>query len=97
MRPLTVLFGILLGTSVSITFSLSVVTLISALLAGSHPELAGEIPQLLSTLSAFAVLTAVSAGSFLGQLRDRRWRRWAHLATVVVLTGLATWFLRSGR
>ena len=97
MRPLTVLFGILLGSSVSITFSLSVVTLISVMLAGSHPELAGEVPRLLSTLAAFIVLTAAGAGSFLGQLRSRPWRLWAHLATALVLAGLVTWFLRSGR
>ena len=92
MRPLTILIGILLGSSASITFSLSVVAAICALLGRSHPELAEEVPPLLAILTAFALLTAATAGSFVGQLKERPWRRWAHLATVLVLAGIGYWF-----
>jgi len=92
MRPLTILIGILLGSSASITFSLSVVCAISAVLGRSHPELAEEVPPLLSSLAAFVLLTAASAGSFVGQIKGRSWRGWAHLATVLVLAGIVYWF-----
>jgi hypothetical protein len=36
-------------------------------------------------LVAFAALTVASAGSFLGQVKARRWRGWAHLATTACL------------
>jgi len=37
------------------------------------------------SLTAFGFLTAASAGSFLGQVMARPWRRWAHLATAACL------------
>ena len=33
----------------------------------------------------FAILTAASAGSFVGQAKQRSWRVWAHLATLMCL------------
>lgn len=81
MRPFTVLIGILLGSAASITFGLGSVLVVFGVLAGKHPDLSKELPQLAVSLLAFAVLTAASAGSFLGQLKIRRWRGWAHAAT----------------
>jgi hypothetical protein len=34
-------------------------------------------------LGAFGVLTAASAGSFVGVARERTWAGWAHAATLV--------------
>jgi hypothetical protein len=85
MRPFTVLIGIILGSSASITFGLGAVLIVFCVLAGEHPDLTRELPQLVSSLIAFAVLTTASAGSFLGQIKARPWRRWAHLATAVCL------------
>jgi hypothetical protein len=85
MRPLTVLIGIVLGSSASITFGLGAVLIVFLVLAGEHPDLAREMPQLAGSLIAFAVLTAASAGSFLGQIKARAWRGWAHLATAACL------------
>ena len=81
MRPFTVLIGIVLGSAASISFGLSAVLIIFCVLAGEHPDLWREMPQLVGSLIAFALLTTASAGSFLGQLRIRPWRGWAHLAT----------------
>jgi hypothetical protein len=81
MRPFTVLIGIVMGSAASITFGLSAVLIVFCVLAGEHPDLSRELPQLVGSLAAFAVLTAASAGSFLGQLKARPWRGWAHLAT----------------
>lgn len=85
MRPFTVLIGIILGSAASITFGLGSVLIVFGVLAGDHPELLRELPQLLWSLIAFGVLTAASAGSFLGQIKLRPWRAWAHLATAACL------------
>ena len=85
MRPFTVLIGIILGSAASITFGLGAVLIVFSVLAGEHPDLTRELPQLVSSLIAFAVLTATSAGSFLGQVKVRPWRGWAHLATAACL------------
>jgi hypothetical protein len=88
MRPFTVLIGIVMGSAASITFGLFAVLVVFALLAGRHPDLSHELPQLLLSLSAFAVLTAASAGSFLGQAKRRSWRGWAHAATGICLAAV---------
>jgi hypothetical protein len=88
MRPFTVLIGIVLGSAASITFGLGAVLIVFVVLAGEHPDLTREMPQLLGSLAAFGVLTAASAGSFLGQIKVRPWRGWAHLATAACLAGV---------
>ena len=85
MRPFTVLIGIILGSAASITFGLGAVLIVFAVLAGEHPDLKREMPQLIGSLAAFAGMTAASAGSFLGQIKVRPWRGWAHLATAACL------------
>lgn len=85
MRPFTVLIGIVLGSAASITFGLGAVLIVFCVLAREHPDLSHELPQLVASLIAFGVLTAASAGSFLGQVKARPWRGWAHLATAACL------------
>jgi hypothetical protein len=85
MRPFTVLIGIVLGSAASITFGLGAVLIVFCVLVGKHPDLSRELPQLLLSLLAFGVLTAASAGSFLGQAKGRSWRGWAHAATLACL------------
>jgi hypothetical protein len=92
MRPFTVLIGIVLGSAASITFGLGAVLIVFCVLAGTkpdlwreHPDLSRELPTLVTSLLAFGVLTAASAGSFLGQAKARPWRGWAHLATLACL------------
>jgi len=85
MRPFTVLIGIILGSAASISFGLGAVLIVFGVLAGEHPDLSREVPPLVTSLVAFTVLTAASAGSFLGQVKARPWRGWAHLATAACL------------
>ena len=85
MRPLIVLIGIVLGSAASITFGLGTVLIVFCVLAAEHPDLSRELPQLIGSLIGFAALTAISAGSFLGQIKARPWRVWAHLATAACL------------
>ena len=88
MRPFTVLIGIILGSAASTTFGLGAVLIVFSVLAGEHPDLSRELPRLLLSLAAFGVLTAASAGSFLGQIKARPWRGWAHLATAACLSAV---------
>jgi hypothetical protein len=83
MRPFTVLIGIIMGSAASITFGLGAVLIVFCILAGEHPELSRELPQLVKSLLTFGVLTAASAGSFIGQANGRSWRPWAHAATLI--------------
>jgi hypothetical protein len=85
MRPFTVLIGIVLGSAASITFGLGAVLFVFWVLMGEHPDLSRELPRLARSLGAFGILTTASAGSFLGQVRLRPWRGWAHLATGISL------------
>jgi hypothetical protein len=92
MRPFTVLIGIVLGSAASITFGLGAVLIVFCVLAGRHPDLWRELPRLVLSLLAFGVLTAASAGSFLGQAKARPWRGWAHAATLGVLAVITLWY-----
>jgi hypothetical protein len=85
MRPFTVLIGIVLGSAASVSFGLGAVLVVYGFLLGEHPDLSRDIPRLAVGLAAFGVLTAASAGSFLGQARLRPWRGWAHIATGISL------------
>ncbi len=85
MRPFTVLIGIVMGSAASITFGLGAVLIVFCILAGKHPDLSRELPQLTLNLAVFGALTAASAGSFVGQARKRSWRGGAHAATVLCL------------
>jgi len=88
MRPFTVLIGIILGTAASFTFGLGTVLIVFLVLGREHPELPRELPRVAGSLAAFAILTAASAGSFLGEAKSRAWRGWAHLATGICLGGV---------
>jgi hypothetical protein len=88
MRPFTVLIGIILGSAASFTFGLGTVLIVFLVLGPQHPELPRELPRLAGSLAAFAILTAASAGSFLGEAKLRPWRGWAHVATGICLSGV---------
>jgi hypothetical protein len=88
MRPFTVLMGILLGSAASVAFGLGAVLIVFCILAGKHPDLMQEMPRLVWSFVVFLILTAASAGSFLGQVRARSWRLWAHAATFACLAGV---------
>lgn len=87
MRPFTVLIGIIMGSAASITFGLGAVLIVFGVLGSDLPaDHRREMPRLILSLGTFALLTAASAGSFLGQLQGRPWRGWAHLATAACLS-----------
>jgi hypothetical protein len=89
MRPLTVLTGIVLGSSAATTFGLGATLIVFLVLSGEVPEYRSELPLLARYLVIFVGLTALAAVSFIGLARNRPWRRWAQLAMWGSLAGLA--------
>jgi hypothetical protein len=89
VRPLTVLTGIVLGSSAATTFGLGATLIVFLVLSGETPRFREELPLLAVYVAIFVGLTALAAVSFIGQARNRPWRRWAQLALWGTLAGLA--------
>ena len=89
MRPLTVLTGILLGSSAATTFGLAATLVVFLVLSGENPQFRAELPLLVRYLAVFVGLTALAALGFLGLAKNKPWRLWAQLAMWVSLVGLA--------
>ena len=89
MRPLTVLTGIVLGSSAATTFGLGATLVVFLVLAGEVPDYRAELPLLARYLAVFAGLTALAGVSFIGLLRERPWRVWGQLAMWGALAALA--------
>ena len=90
MRPLVVLLGIVMGSTVSISVGLLMTGVVFLLLPEYAQRLAEERSPLLTACLLSMFLAAVSAASFYGELRSRRWRFAAHGALLVVLV-LSLW------
>jgi len=89
VRPLTVLTGIVLGSSAATTFGLAATLVVFAVLAGEHPQFRAELPLLAVYLGIFIALTGLAALGFIGLARERPWRRWAQAGLWAALAGLA--------
>lgn len=89
MRPLTVLTGIVLGSSAATTFGLAATLVVFAILRDEHPQFRGELPLLAAYVAVFAGLTGLAALGFIGLARERPWWRWAQGALWVALAALA--------
>jgi hypothetical protein len=75
VRPLTVLTGIVLGSSAATTFGLAATLVVFLVLSGEYPQFRDELPLLAVYLAVFVGLTGVATASFVGLLRERPWRR----------------------
>ena len=91
MRPLTVITGILLGSSLSIAFSLAAVLIIFTVLGDDYPRLNEEFRPLLASFFLFSVMTAISGASFYALLRHLRWR-WIAQAAMWAGFALTGWY-----
>jgi len=89
MRPLTVLTGIVLGSSAATTFGLAATLVVFAVLSDEHPQFRSELPLLGVYVAIFLGLTALAGVSFIGLARQRPWRRWAQAALWATLCVLA--------
>lgn len=90
LQPLTVLLGIVMGSSVALFTGLSMTLVVFLAMPDYRDRLAGEFAPLLQAIAWAALLVATSAASFVGQLKTRRWRFAAQLGLAVVI-GLVAW------
>jgi hypothetical protein len=95
MRPLTVLTGIVLGSSAATTFGLAATLVVFAVLSDEHPQFRSELPLLGVYAAIFVGLTALAGVSFIGLARQRPWRRWAQAALWATLCVLAAVYWQS--
>ena len=82
MRPLTMINGVVLGSSLSIAVSLVAVLFVYILLGDEYPRLQDEFRPLLASTLIFFSLTAISGVSFYTLLTNHK---------TVVICQIAMW------
>lgn len=90
MRPLVVLLGIVMGSTVSIAAALLMTGTVFLLLPAYAARLADERTPLIVACSLSVILAGVATTSFYGELRERRWRLAAH-AGLTLMLAVALW------
>ena len=90
MRPLTALLAILSGSAVALAVGLIMTWIVILFLPADEARFAPEHAPLMRAIFVFTLFAAASGASFYGQLRERTWRGFAHLATLALL-GVAVW------
>jgi len=93
MRPLTVITGILLGSCLSIAFSLAAVMFVFLILSDDYPRLNHEIRPLSVSFAIFTAMTATTALSFYALLKDHaaRWPLQGVMWLALAATGTYFW------
>jgi hypothetical protein len=93
MRPLTVVTGIMLGSSLSIAFSLAAVLVIFSVLVDDYPRLNHEFVPLQLSFSIFTAMTVICAMSFytLANHRPGRWVAQCAMWLGFLATGYYYW------
>ncbi len=89
MKPLAVLLGIITGSAVALAVALGMTGVVFLLLPEYSARLAGEHAPLLKGLAWSWSLALVSAASFVGEVKNKRWRRTAQALLVLILALLA--------
>jgi hypothetical protein len=90
MRPLTVLIGIVMGSTVSLAIGLLLTWIVLLFLPEYSDRLAQEQGPLGRAIAIFSLIAASSAASFYGEIQIARWRGATHIATTVLLA-IAVW------
>jgi hypothetical protein len=90
MRPLVVLLGIVMGSTVSIAAALVLTGVVFLLLPEYGARLAEERNPLITACLLSVALATIASTSFYGELRTRSWRHAAHGALLLMLA-LALW------
>ena len=91
MRPLTAITLIVLGSCFAIMVSLGAVIIVVLVLGEEYPRLQREFDPLLTSFGIFVGMTAISAGSFYGLLKNHAVRYWEQAAMWASLF-LIGWF-----
>jgi hypothetical protein len=90
MRPLVVLLGIVMGSTVSIAAALLMTAVVFLLLPEYGARLGDERRPLMAACLLSVVLAAAAAASFYAELKQRPWRFLAHGALLLMLA-VAMW------
>lgn len=90
MRPLAALLAILMGSAVALAVGLLLTWIVILFLPAEQARFAPEHAALVRAVLVFTAFAAVTAGSFYGEQRQRRWRLAAHVATLAMFA-LAVW------
>lgn len=90
MRPLVVLLGIVMGSTVSIAAALLMTAVVFLLLPEYSERLQDERKPLMAACLVMVLLAASAVGSFYAELKRRPWRPLAYGALVVML-GITVW------
>ena len=93
MRPLTVLLGIIMGSSVAMGVSLAMTAIVFVLLGDQSTRFQHEGGPLLRGLLWSWGAIALSVSAFYGEIRQRPWRNWAKIAVcgLLLVVGLVFW------
>jgi hypothetical protein len=92
MRPLTMLLGIVMGSTVSIAVGLAMTVIVFLALPEYSERLSGEFRPLLAYLLGTTLLATAAVLAFLGELRQLPWRRRAHAALALGLLSTVAWY-----
>jgi hypothetical protein len=87
MRPLAMLLGIVMGSTVSIMIGLGLTIIVFALLPEYEERIGEEYGPLWRSFLSMLLVSAIAVASFVGELRLSPWRRYAHGLLVVLLAG----------
>ena len=93
MRPLTIITGIVMGSSVAISLGLVVAIIVYLAIGLDEPRVKAEFLATVNSIGPFIVLTIASAASFVTMLKTHRFR-WACQLMMwggVVLIGYRFW------
>ncbi len=93
MRPMAVLIGIITGSAVALTVSLTMSAIVLFLLPEYSVRLAPERLPLLKGLLWSWSLAVVGGASFVGELKHWRWRYGTEimLAGILIALGVIYW------
>ena len=92
MKPLTVISGIVMASSLAIALGLVVVVGIYIIIGDEAAAVRREIPTLWLNAAIFTVFGGVSVASFYGQLVEKPWRWAAVAAQAVTFAGLVLYY-----
>jgi hypothetical protein len=90
MRPLAALLAILTGSAVALASGLLLTWIVILFLPSDEARFAPEHGALVRAVLVFTAFAAISAASFYGEQRERRWRLAAHAATLAIFA-LTVW------
>jgi hypothetical protein len=96
LRPFTVLLGIAMGSAVALLAGLMMTLAVFLLLPEYADRLGAERLPLFAAVGWALLLAVTSAAAFVGELRQRSWRRHAVIVFAAAFGGLVWTYWPSG-